>query len=39
MNGISNFKKSGIERLKDKPGRGAKPHLNDKDRGGFKAAV
>lgn len=39
MNWISNFKKNGIEGLKDKPGRGAKPHLNDKDREAFKSAV
>jgi transposase len=39
MNWISNFKKNGIEGLKDKPGRGAKPHLDEKDREAFKAAV
>ena len=39
QNWISNFKKNGLEGLKDKPGRGAKPHLKDEDREAFKAAV
>ena len=39
MNWVNNFKKNGIEGLKDKPGRGAKPHLDDKDQEAFKTAV
>jgi transposase len=39
MNWVSKFRKKGMEGLKDQPGRGAKPHLLEKDKEAFKKAV
>lgn len=39
MNWVSNFRKNGIEGLKDKPGRGAKPYLSPEDSEAFKLSV
>lgn len=39
MNWVNNFRKNGIEGLKDKPGRGAKPYLSSEDSEAFKLSV
>jgi len=39
MNWVSNFRKNGIEGLKDKPGRGAKPYLSPEYNEAFKLSV
>lgn len=39
MNWVSQFKKEGLEGLKDKPGRGAKPFLPEEHRVAFRQAV
>ncbi len=39
MNWVNNFRKNGIEGLKDKPRRGAKPYLSPEDSEAFKLSV
>lgn len=39
MNWVNNFRKNGIEGLKDKPGRGAKPYLSPEENEAFKLSV
>lgn len=39
MNWVNRFKKEGLEGLKDKPGRGAKPFLPEEQRIAFRQAV
>jgi transposase len=39
MNWVKQFRKQGIDGLKDQPGRGAKPYLPAKERAAFKEAV
>jgi transposase len=39
MNWVKNFRKNGLEGLKDQQGRGAKPHLSDTDLVAFQQAV
>lgn len=39
MNWVNRFKKEGLEGLKDKPGRGAKPFLPEEHRVAFRQAV
>lgn len=39
MHWVQNFRKKGIEGLKDLPGRGAKPHISDEDLESFRKSV